>query len=114
MHQSVALWSDGCDNVCCADRRDAPASTSGRECDTEAGQHDKWLVFEVADTGCGVAKDGLCSLFKEFVQASPLIVEQSHIIKKSNKQCIAPLMRANLTIPSPGRPSLDVGDCLAL
>ncbi len=27
-------------------------------------------MFEVSDTGCGVAKEGLCSLFKEYVQAS--------------------------------------------
>ena len=27
-----------------------------------------WLVFEVADTGCGIAPEGLQSLFKEFVQ----------------------------------------------
>ena len=29
---------------------------------------DHWLVFEVADTGCGIAPEGLQSLFKEFVQ----------------------------------------------
>ena len=28
----------------------------------------RWLVFEVADTGCGIAPEGLQSLFKEFVQ----------------------------------------------
>ncbi len=84
-------------NLC--GRRDAPASTSGRECDSEAAQHDKWLVFEVADTGCGVAKEGLCSLFKEFVQASPLNPGQSHIILKSNEETIAPVVRANLRTP---------------
>ena len=29
---------------------------------------DHWLVFEVADTGCGIGPEGLQSLFKEFVQ----------------------------------------------
>jgi hypothetical protein len=33
-------------------------------------EHEKWLVFEVSDTGCGVAKEGLRSLFQEYVQAS--------------------------------------------
>ena len=27
-----------------------------------------WLVFEVVDTGCGIAPEGLQSLFKEYVQ----------------------------------------------
>ncbi|BDA48630.1 probable histidine kinase 3 [Coccomyxa sp. Obi] len=67
--ETVVSDADGWHSVM-SSRRDAPASTSGRECDTEAAHHDKWLVFEVADTGCGVAKEGLCSLFKEFVQGT--------------------------------------------
>ena len=31
---------------------------------------EQWLVFEVADTGCGIAPEGLQSLFREFVQVS--------------------------------------------
>ncbi|KAK9831531.1 hypothetical protein WJX81_006368 [Elliptochloris bilobata] len=33
-------------------------------------RHKQWLVFEVADTGCGVAAEGLRSLFKEYVQGT--------------------------------------------
>lgn len=32
---------------------------------------DRWLVFEVTDTGCGIAKEGLHALFNDYVQASP-------------------------------------------
>ena len=68
----------------CADwnwygRRDAPASTSGR--DGESGAPERCLVFEVTDTGCGVAKEGLCSLFKEYVQARPLCRHVAHILE---------------------------------
>ena len=28
----------------------------------------EWLVFEVTDTGCGIAKEGLHALFNDFVQ----------------------------------------------
>ena len=34
---------------------------------------DHWLVFEVADTGCGIAPEGLQSLFKEFVQVTAAV-----------------------------------------
>lgn len=53
-------------------RRDVPASTSAPDGESAAQEPDRWLVFEVSDTGCGVARDGLRSLFKEYVQVSPL------------------------------------------
>lgn len=31
---------------------------------------EQWLVFEVADTGCGIAPEGLQSLFQQFVQGT--------------------------------------------
>eukprot|EP00884_Botryococcus_braunii_P011489 jgi/Botrbrau1/20340/Bobra.0006s0013.5 len=30
----------------------------------------QWLVFEVSDTGCGIAREGLRSLFQEYVQGT--------------------------------------------
>jgi signal transduction histidine kinase len=36
---------------------------------------DRWLVFEVTDTGCGIAKEGLHALFNDYVQARPASAE---------------------------------------
>ena len=46
-------------------------------------QHKQWLVFEVADTGCGVAAEGLRRLFKEYVQARRGGPESSYCAGKS-------------------------------
>ncbi len=35
-----------------------------------AAESDQWLVFEVTDTGCGISRRGLASLFTEYVQVS--------------------------------------------
>lgn len=38
---------------------------------------DEWLVFEVTDTGCGISKQGLASLFTEYVQVRPVKLHAS-------------------------------------
>lgn len=39
---------------------------------------EEWLVFEVTDTGCGISKQGLASLFTEYVQVSKEPSLRSH------------------------------------
>lgn len=40
---------------------------------------EQWLVFEVADTGCGIAPEGLQSLFQQFVQVGmPSLADTYH------------------------------------
>jgi signal transduction histidine kinase len=36
--------------------------------------HERWLLFEVMDTGIGIAREGLAALFKEYVQVGLLMV----------------------------------------
>ena len=51
----------------CICRQDVQVNVS-QEPSTSAP--DSWLVFEVTDTGCGIAKEGLHALFNDYVQAS--------------------------------------------
>ena len=48
-------------------RQNFQANTSQ---ETSTSAPDGWLVFEVTDTGCGIAKEGLHALFNDYVQAS--------------------------------------------
>jgi N-methylhydantoinase B/oxoprolinase/acetone carboxylase alpha subunit len=36
--------------------------------------HERWLLFEVMDTGIGIAREGLAALFKEYVQVRLSVV----------------------------------------
>ena len=49
-------------------RPDSQGSTPQEAGTSAPGQ---WLVFEVTDTGCGIAKEGLHALFNDFVQVGP-------------------------------------------
>lgn len=43
--------------------------------DSKEASCDEWLVFEVTDTGCGISKQGLASLFTEYVQVKLQILQ---------------------------------------
>jgi len=48
-------------------RQDIQANTTQ---ETSTSAPDRWLVFEVTDTGCGIAKEGLHALFNDYVQVA--------------------------------------------
>ncbi len=49
-------------------KRGCTAPATKPASDNTTADKSKWLIFEVADTGVGVAEDGLRALFKEFIQ----------------------------------------------
>ena len=63
-HTIPLLWLT---RLRCTCRQDVQGNMS-QEASTSAP--DSWLVFEVTDTGCGIAKEGLHALFNDYVQAS--------------------------------------------
>ena len=73
-------------------RPDSQGSTPQEAGTSAPGQ---WLVFEVTDTGCGIAKEGLHALFNDFVQVGshvrrshmPLLLIKVHAVASAWGAC---------------------------